>query len=97
MVTFEPEMISCLHFWCHCALQVGDQILSINGIKMAGYSLQEALKLVQEADNEIELEVMYEVHDASPPSSGIFDVHLKKTGSLNLGITINGMCMHTFM
>ena len=73
-------------------MQVGDQILSINGIKMAGYSLQEALKLVQEADNEIELEVMYEVQDATPPSSGTFDVHLTKTCSLNLGVTINGQC-----
>lgn len=79
------------HARTYAHLQVGDQVLSINGIKMAGYSLQEALKLVQEADNEIELEVMYEVQDASSPSLGTFEVHLKKTCSLNLGITINGV------
>lgn len=65
-------------------------MLSINGVKMAGYTLQEALKLVQEAENELDLEIMYEVRDASPPSSGAYEVQLKKTGSLNLGITING-------
>ena len=58
---------------------------------MEGYSLQESLKLVQEADNFVELEVMFEVQDAVPPNSGVFEVHMKKkTASLNLGITING-------
>lgn len=72
------------------SIQVGDQVLSINGIKMAGYTVQEALKLVQEAENELDLEIMYDVRDAAPPPSGSFEVHLRKTGSLNLGITING-------
>lgn len=72
-------------------LQVGDRILSIEGIKVDGYSLQEAMKLVREADNIVEMEVMFEVQDNIPPSSGTFEVHMKKkTASLNLGITING-------
>ena len=71
---------------------------------MEGYSLQEAMKLVKEADDVLELEVMFEVQDAppSPPIAGgaggggaspptFFEVHMqKKTASLNLGITING-------
>jgi len=72
------------------SLQVGDQVLEINGVQMAGYTLQEALKLVQEAENILDLEIMYDVRDATPPTSGSFEVHLKKTGSLNIGITING-------
>lgn len=72
-------------------LQVGDEILGIDGIKMEGYSLQEAMKLVQEADSVIEMEVMFQVQDNAPPNSGTFDVLVKKkTATLNLGITING-------
>ena len=72
-------------------MQVGDQVLSVDGMKVEGYSLQEVLKLVQEADNTVQMEIMFEVQDAIPPSSGTFDVHMKKkTASLNLGIRING-------
>jgi hypothetical protein len=72
-------------------LLVHDQVLSIDGTRMDGYSLQEAMKLVQEADNVIEMEIMFNVKESSPPTLGSFEVHLdKKVASLNLGITING-------
>ncbi len=70
---------------------MGDEVLGVDGIKMEGYSLQEAMKLVQEADNILTLEIKFEVHDSVPPNSGTFEVQLeKKTASLSLGITING-------
>ena len=72
-------------------LQVGDQILAINGVRMEGVTLQQAVKLVQEAGDTIELEVMFNVNDAIVPTSGTFDVTMQRTSTLTLGITINGM------
>ena len=71
-------------------LKVGDRVISINQVKMDGVTLQQALKLVQEAGNILDMEVGFDVNDAIVPSSGTFDVTLQKTDSLNLGITING-------
>ena len=72
-------------------LQVGDQILAINGVRMDGVTLQQAVKLVQEASDVINLDVLYNVNDAIvPPTSGIFDVNMQRTSTLTLGITING-------
>ena len=71
-------------------LQVGDQILSINGIGMEGITLQQAVKLVKEAGDTIKLEVMFNVNDAIVPTSGVFDVTMQRTSTLHLGIVING-------
>ena len=49
---------------CSCRLgllQVGDRILSINGVRMEGVMLQQALKFVQEAGDVIEMEVEFDV------------------------------------
>jgi len=42
-------------------LQVGDRVLSINGVRMEGVMLQQALKFVQEAGDIIEMEVEFDV------------------------------------
>ena len=63
---------------------------------MEDYSEEEARKLIHEAENEAKLEVTYEVVDSPPPSSGTFDVHLKKTSTLSLGIMIDGLLYGTF-
>lgn len=55
-------------------------------------TLQQAVKLVQEAGSLINLEVLFNVQDAIVPASGTFNVNLIKTASCNLGITINGKC-----
>jgi C-terminal processing protease CtpA/Prc len=73
-------------------LQVGDRIISLNGINVDGVATaHQALKLVQEGGDELDMEVMFDVTDAVVPTSGTFDVKMVKTSSLNLGITINGM------
>ena len=71
-------------------LQVGDHILAINGVRMEGVTLQQAVKLVQEASDVVDLEVMFNVNDAIVPTSGTFEVTMKRTSTLTLGITING-------
>ena len=71
-------------------VQIGDQILAINGVRMDGVTLQQAVKLVQEAGDVINLEVMFNVNDAIVPTSGTFDVTMQRTSTLTLGITING-------
>ena len=71
-------------------LQVGDQIVAINGVRMEGVTLQQAVKLVQEASDVIDLEVVFNVNDAIVPTSGVFDVTMQRTSTLTLGITING-------
>ena len=65
-------------------------MLAINEVKVDSCTLQQAVKLVAEAGNVIELEVTFDVQDAIVPTSGTFEVTLVKTASLNLGITING-------
>ena len=42
-------------------LQTGDRILGINGVRMDGVLLQQALKFVQEAGDTIEMEVEFDV------------------------------------
>ncbi len=71
-------------------LQVGDRVLAINRIKVDSCTLQQAVKLVKEACNMVELEIMFDVQDAVVPTAGTFEVTLVKTASLNLGITVNG-------
>lgn len=71
-------------------LQVGDQVLAINGVRMDGVTLQQAIKLVQEASDLVEMEVMFNVNDAIVPTSGTFEVTMQRTSTLTLGITING-------
>lgn len=71
-------------------LQVGDRVLTINGVRMDGVTLQRAVKLVQETPSVINMEVEFDIQDAVVPTSGTFEVEMVRTGSLNLGITING-------
>ena len=73
-------------------LQVGDQILAINEVRMEGVTLQQAVKLVQEASDAVEMEVMFNVNDGIVPTSGTFEVTMQRTSTLTLGITINGWC-----
>ena len=42
-------------------LQVGDRILSINSVRVEGVMLSQAIKLVQEAKDTIEMEVEFDV------------------------------------
>ena len=46
-------------------LQVGDRILAINGERMDGVPLQQALKFVQEAGDTIDMEVEFDVTGGS--------------------------------
>ncbi|CAI8031684.1 Glutamate receptor-interacting protein 2 [Geodia barretti] len=72
-------------------LQVGDRIISLNGVNVDGVATaHQALKLVQEGGDVLDMEVIFDVTDAVVPTSGTFDVKMVKTSSLNLGITING-------
>jgi C-terminal processing protease CtpA/Prc len=72
-------------------LQVGDRIVSLNGVNVDGVATaHQALKLVQEGGDVLDMEVIFDVTDAVVPTSGTFDVKMVKTSSLNLGITING-------
>ena len=71
-------------------LQIGDQILAINRVQTEGVTLQQAVKLVQEASDVVEMEVMFNVNDAIVPTSGTFEVTMQRTSTLTLGITING-------
>jgi len=60
-----PLVISCIEPGGPAArlglLQVGDRVLSINGVRMEGVMLQQALKFVQEAGDIIEMEVEFDV------------------------------------
>ena len=66
--------------------------MAINDVRVEGMTLQQANKLIQEASDVIDLEVMYNVNDAIVPTSGTFEVTMKRTSTVTLGITINGRC-----
>ena len=42
-------------------LQNGDRVLSINGMSLDGATLQQAVKFVQEADEQLTMEVEFDV------------------------------------
>uniref|UniRef100_A0A8C5QR94 Glutamate receptor interacting protein 2 n=1 Tax=Leptobrachium leishanense TaxID=445787 RepID=A0A8C5QR94_9ANUR len=72
-------------------LQVGDRLLSINGILTEDGTLEEANQLLRDAalSNKVVLEIEYDVAESVVPSSGTFHVKLPKKRGVELGITIS--------
>ncbi|KAK9971083.1 hypothetical protein ABG768_026978 [Culter alburnus] len=72
-------------------LQVGDRLLSINGIPTEDGTLEEANQLLRDAAlaNKVTLEVEFDVAESVIPSSGTFQVKLPKRRGVELGITIS--------
>ncbi|XP_051509429.1 glutamate receptor-interacting protein 2a isoform X3 [Myxocyprinus asiaticus] len=72
-------------------LQVGDRLLSINGISTEDGTLEEANQLLRDAAlaNKVILEVEFDVAESVIPSSGTFQVKLPKRRGVELGITIS--------
>uniref|UniRef100_A0A8C1ZYG3 Glutamate receptor interacting protein 2b n=1 Tax=Cyprinus carpio TaxID=7962 RepID=A0A8C1ZYG3_CYPCA len=73
-------------------LQVGDRVLSINGIPTEDGTLEEANQLLRDAAlaNKVTLEIEFDVAESVVPSSGTFHVKLQKKRGVELGITISG-------
>uniref|UniRef100_UPI003AAFD93D glutamate receptor-interacting protein 2-like n=1 Tax=Centroberyx gerrardi TaxID=166262 RepID=UPI003AAFD93D len=72
-------------------LQVGDRLLSINGIPTEDGTLEEAHQLLRDAAlaNKVTLELEFDVAESVIPSSGTFHVKLPKRRGVELGITIS--------
>ncbi|TRY64952.1 hypothetical protein DNTS_024633 [Danionella cerebrum] len=72
-------------------LQVGDRVLSVNGISTEDGTLEEANQLLRDAalTNKVVLEVEFDVAESVIPSSGTFQVKLPKRRGVELGITIS--------
>ncbi|CAL8325372.1 unnamed protein product [Merluccius merluccius] len=72
-------------------LQVGDRLLSINGIPTEDGTLEEAHQLLRDAAlaNKVSLELEFDVAESVVPSSGTFYVKLPKRRGVELGITIS--------
>uniref|UniRef100_A0A671PIK0 Glutamate receptor-interacting protein 2-like n=1 Tax=Sinocyclocheilus anshuiensis TaxID=1608454 RepID=A0A671PIK0_9TELE len=72
-------------------LQVGDRVLSINGIPTEDGTLEEANQLLRDAAlaNKVTLEIEFDVAESVVPSSGTFHVKLQKKRAVDLGITIS--------
>ncbi|KAK2897503.1 glutamate receptor-interacting protein 2a isoform X1 [Channa argus] len=72
-------------------LQVGDRLLSINGIPTEDGTLEEAHQLLRDSAlaNKITLEIEFDVAESVVPSSGTFHVKLPKRRGVELGITIS--------
>ncbi|XP_056121204.1 glutamate receptor-interacting protein 2a isoform X2 [Rhinichthys klamathensis goyatoka] len=72
-------------------LQVGDRLLSVNGIPTEDGTLEEANQLLRDAAlaNKVTLEVEFDVAESVIPSSGTFQVKLPKRRGVELGITIS--------
>uniref|UniRef100_A0A6I8RNB0 Glutamate receptor-interacting protein 2 n=1 Tax=Xenopus tropicalis TaxID=8364 RepID=A0A6I8RNB0_XENTR len=72
-------------------LQVGDRLLSINGILTEDGTLEEANQLLRDAalSNKVALEIEFDVAESVVPSSGTFHVKLPKRKGVELGITIS--------
>uniref|UniRef100_A0A8C7DWL8 Glutamate receptor interacting protein 2 n=1 Tax=Oncorhynchus kisutch TaxID=8019 RepID=A0A8C7DWL8_ONCKI len=72
-------------------LQVGDRLLSINGIPTEDGTLEEANQLLRDAAlaNKVSLEIEFDVAESVVPSSGTFHVKLPKKRGVELGITIS--------
>ncbi|XP_069499511.1 glutamate receptor-interacting protein 2 isoform X2 [Ambystoma mexicanum] len=72
-------------------LQVGDRLLSINGIQTEDGTMEEANQLLRDAalSNKVTLEIEYDVAESVIPSSGTFHVKLPKRRGVELGITIS--------
>ncbi|KAM5130087.1 glutamate receptor-interacting protein 2 isoform 2-T2 [Callospermophilus lateralis] len=72
-------------------LQVGDRVLSINGIATEDGTMEEANQLLRDAalTHKVVLEVEFDVAESVIPSSGTFHVKLPKRRGVELGITIS--------
>ncbi|XP_038127232.1 glutamate receptor-interacting protein 2-like isoform X3 [Cyprinodon tularosa] len=72
-------------------LQVGDRMLSINGIPTEDGTLEEAHQLLRDSAlaNKVTVEVEFDVAESVVPSSGTFHVKLPKRRGVELGITIS--------
>uniref|UniRef100_A0A7N9AKD6 Glutamate receptor interacting protein 2a n=1 Tax=Mastacembelus armatus TaxID=205130 RepID=A0A7N9AKD6_9TELE len=73
-------------------LQVGDRLLSINGIPTEEGTLEEAHQLLRDSAlaNKVTVEIEFDVAESVVPSSGTFHVKLPKRRGVELGITISG-------
>ncbi|GAA6108001.1 glutamate receptor-interacting protein 2 isoform X1 [Tachysurus ichikawai] len=76
--------------WCGL-LQVGDRLLSINGIPTEDGTMEEANQLLRDAalTNKVMLEIEFDVAESVVPSSGTFHVKLPKKRGVELGIIIS--------
>ncbi|XP_072223473.1 glutamate receptor-interacting protein 2a isoform X3 [Leuresthes tenuis] len=72
-------------------LQVGDRMLSINGIPTEDGTLEEAHQLLRDSAlaNRVTVEIEFDVAESVVPSSGTFHVKLPKRRGVELGITIS--------
>nr|XP_045009263.1 glutamate receptor-interacting protein 2 isoform X1 [Jaculus jaculus] len=72
-------------------LQVGDRVLSINGIATEDGTMEEANQLLRDAAlaHKVILEIEFDVAESVIPSSGTFHVKLPKRRGVELGITIS--------
>ncbi|XP_032828405.2 glutamate receptor-interacting protein 1-like isoform X2 [Petromyzon marinus] len=79
-------------------LQVGDRVLSINGISTEDGSLEEASQLLRDSAfaGRVTVEIEFDVAESVVPSSGIFHVKLPKKRSVELGITISSPSRRSF-
>uniref|UniRef100_A0A8C2X3F4 Glutamate receptor interacting protein 2 n=1 Tax=Cyclopterus lumpus TaxID=8103 RepID=A0A8C2X3F4_CYCLU len=77
-------------------LQVGDRLLSINGIPTEDGTLEEAHQLLRDSAlaNKVTVELEFDVAESVVPSSGTFHVKLPKRRGVELGITISGECCY---
>ncbi|XP_049329294.1 glutamate receptor-interacting protein 1 isoform X16 [Astyanax mexicanus] len=72
-------------------LQIGDRILSINGIPTEDSTLEETNQLLRDSTitSKVTLEIEFDVAESVIPSSGTFHVKLPKKPGVELGITIS--------
>uniref|UniRef100_A0A671N6E7 Glutamate receptor-interacting protein 1-like n=1 Tax=Sinocyclocheilus anshuiensis TaxID=1608454 RepID=A0A671N6E7_9TELE len=72
-------------------LQIGDRILSINGISTEDSTLEETNQLLRDSSitSKVTLEIEFDVAESVIPSSGTFHVKLPKKPGVELGITIS--------
>ncbi|XP_030279146.1 glutamate receptor-interacting protein 2-like isoform X3 [Sparus aurata] len=72
-------------------LQVGDRLLSINGIPTEDGTLEEAHQLLRDSAlaNKVTVEIEFDIAESVVPSSGTFHVKLPKRRGVELGITIS--------
>ncbi|XP_076861126.1 glutamate receptor-interacting protein 1 isoform X3 [Brachyhypopomus gauderio] len=72
-------------------LQIGDRILSINGVPTEDSTLEETNQLLRDSGitSKVTLEIEFDVAESVIPSSGTFHVKLPKKAGVELGITIS--------
>ncbi|XP_034259119.1 glutamate receptor-interacting protein 1 isoform X5 [Pantherophis guttatus] len=72
-------------------LQIGDRILTINGILTEDSTFDEANQLLRDSSitSKVTLEIEFDVAESVIPSSGTFHVKLPKKHNVELGITIS--------